>query len=246
MEYLCRSATRLPRIANGGPVPNQIDHLVWPIAPTEFGERRCRRRRSSSRAFADRRRYLHLGAVLMPREDMVKHRGFPGRLPGTDFQFTLRRGQSARRDANCARENVMRIAGLPTSARMPGFMQALWEHFGEEPFVRGNLDAGRLSLAFRARGCACRRPVRSRKLRCASADRPGSGARSFSRGVRMTLPRHDCCLRRVNLGGISPKSFRRITCMFASAPTRAMLILVEGPSSKMPCHVLSKPLPFPF
>jgi hypothetical protein len=24
-------------------------------------------------------------------------------------------------------------------------MEALWTHFGEEPFVRGNLDAGRLS-----------------------------------------------------------------------------------------------------
>ena len=22
---------------------------------------------------------------------MIKHRGFPGRLPGTDFQFTVRR-----------------------------------------------------------------------------------------------------------------------------------------------------------
>jgi hypothetical protein len=27
-------------------------------------------------------------------------------------------------------------------------MQALWDHFGEEPFVRGNLDAGRLSWLF--------------------------------------------------------------------------------------------------
>ena len=26
-----------------------------------------------------------------------------------------------------------------------GFMAALWNHFGEEPFERGNLDAGRLS-----------------------------------------------------------------------------------------------------
>ena len=27
-------------------------------------------------------------------------------------------------------------------------MAALWEHFGEEPFERGNLDAGRLSWLF--------------------------------------------------------------------------------------------------
>jgi hypothetical protein len=28
------------------------------------------------------------------------------------------------------------------------FFRALWEHFGAEPFVRGNLDAGRLSWLF--------------------------------------------------------------------------------------------------
>jgi hypothetical protein len=29
-----------------------------------------------------------------------------------------------------------------------GFMAALWQQFGEEPFERGNLDAGRLSWLF--------------------------------------------------------------------------------------------------
>ena len=29
-----------------------------------------------------------------------------------------------------------------------GFLAALWAHFGEEPFERGNLDAGRLSWLF--------------------------------------------------------------------------------------------------
>lgn len=28
------------------------------------------------------------------------------------------------------------------------FFQALWDHFGEQPFERGNLDAGRLSWFF--------------------------------------------------------------------------------------------------
>ncbi len=28
------------------------------------------------------------------------------------------------------------------------FMAALWDHFGEAPFERGNLDAGRLSWLF--------------------------------------------------------------------------------------------------
>ena len=29
-----------------------------------------------------------------------------------------------------------------------GFLAALWEHFGDQPFERGNLDAGRLSWLF--------------------------------------------------------------------------------------------------
>ena len=28
------------------------------------------------------------------------------------------------------------------------FLSALWEHFGDQPFERGNLDAGRLSWLF--------------------------------------------------------------------------------------------------
>nr|WP_108815262.1 hypothetical protein [Loktanella sp. Alg231-35] len=75
---------------------------------------------------------------------MDKHRGFPGRLPGTDFQFTLRR---ANKDgATPLTERVRYPDRRPADKRADaGFMQALWEHFGEEPFVRGNLDAGRLS-----------------------------------------------------------------------------------------------------
>lgn len=78
---------------------------------------------------------------------MDKHRGFPGRLPGTDFQFTLRR---ANKDgATALSERIRYPDRRPADRRADaGFMQALWEHFGEEPFVRGNLDAGRLSWLF--------------------------------------------------------------------------------------------------
>ena len=78
---------------------------------------------------------------------MDKHRGFPGRLPGTDFQFTLRR---ANKDgATALSERIRYPDRRPADKRADaGFMQALWEHFGEEPFVRGNLDAGRLSWLF--------------------------------------------------------------------------------------------------
>ncbi|WP_425099466.1 hypothetical protein [Tropicibacter sp. S64] len=78
---------------------------------------------------------------------MLKHRGFPGRLPGTDFQFTLRRANPKGATPLTARERFRdrRPADRRADA---GFMKALWEHFGEEPFERGNLDAGRLSWLF--------------------------------------------------------------------------------------------------
>jgi hypothetical protein len=76
---------------------------------------------------------------------MLKHRGFPGRMPGTDFQFTIRRAnlkegatKLVRRERFKDRKHVDRLADQ-------AFLAALWQHFGEEPFERGNLDAGRLS-----------------------------------------------------------------------------------------------------
>ena len=78
---------------------------------------------------------------------MDKHRGFPGRLPGTDFQFVLRRANKA--GATEITERVRYPDRRPADKRADaGFMKALWEHFGEEPFVRGNLDAGRLGWLF--------------------------------------------------------------------------------------------------
>lgn len=79
---------------------------------------------------------------------MLKHRGFPSRLPGTDFQFTIRRANHkqgatklVRRERFKDRKHLDRMADQ-------GFMAALWAQFGEEPFERGNLDAGRLSWLF--------------------------------------------------------------------------------------------------
>ncbi|GFE65683.1 hypothetical protein KIN_27570 [Litoreibacter roseus] len=76
--------------------------------------------------------------------DMLKHKGFPSRLPGTDFQFTLRRENKSGATPLIARE---RFADRKPADRRAdeGFVWALWDYFGEEPFVRGNLDAGRLS-----------------------------------------------------------------------------------------------------
>ncbi|MFN3294338.1 MAG: hypothetical protein ACK414_12925 [Gemmobacter sp.] len=79
---------------------------------------------------------------------MLKHRGFPGRMPGTDFQFTIRRAnvkdgatKLIRRERFKDRKHLDRMADR-------AFMAALWQYFGAEPFVRGNLDAGRLSWLF--------------------------------------------------------------------------------------------------
>lgn len=83
----------------------------------------------------------------MALEYMLKHRGFPGRLPGTDFQFTLRRANPKgatpieRRERHADRKPADRRADA-------GFVAALWETFGDQPFERGNLDAGRLSWLF--------------------------------------------------------------------------------------------------
>lgn len=75
---------------------------------------------------------------------MLKHKGFPSRLPGTDFQFTIRRDN--KKGATPLVERERYADRKPADRRADeGFMWALWEHFGEDPFPRGNLDAGRLS-----------------------------------------------------------------------------------------------------
>lgn len=75
---------------------------------------------------------------------MLKHRGFPGRLPGTDFQFVIRRADPKGATPLKARERY-RDRKKPDREADAGFIAALIDHFGEEPFERGNLDAGRLN-----------------------------------------------------------------------------------------------------
>ena len=68
-------------------------------------------------------------------------------MPGTGVQFTIRRANP---------RGVTPIKALPRRAR-PGtaehridaaFLHALWHHFGDEPFERGNLDGERLCRLF--------------------------------------------------------------------------------------------------
>lgn len=78
---------------------------------------------------------------------MIKHRGFPGRLAGTDFQFVIRRAHKDGATKLVARTRFP--DRKPADRRADaGFMKALWEYFGDSPFERGNLDAGRLSWLF--------------------------------------------------------------------------------------------------
>ncbi len=75
---------------------------------------------------------------------MLKHKGFPSRLPGTDFQFTIRRDNKG--GATRLVERARYADRRPADRRADvGFVAALWEYFGEDSFERGNLDAGRLS-----------------------------------------------------------------------------------------------------
>ncbi len=78
---------------------------------------------------------------------MLKHRGFPGRLAGTDYQFTIRRANPKGVTPLTRRERFR--DRKPADRRADAaFIEALWAQFGDQPFERGNLDAGRLSWLF--------------------------------------------------------------------------------------------------
>ena len=79
---------------------------------------------------------------------MLKHRGFPGRLPSTDLQFTIRRANHKDGPARIIKRERFRDRKHIDRMADETFMAALWAHFGEEQFERGNLDAGRLSWLF--------------------------------------------------------------------------------------------------
>ncbi len=79
---------------------------------------------------------------------MLKHRGFPGRLPGSDFQFVIRRANMKDGASKITKRERFKDRKAADRKADAGFMAALWAQFGEEPFERGNLDAGRLSWLF--------------------------------------------------------------------------------------------------
>ncbi|MGQ0610123.1 MAG: hypothetical protein ACT4N9_03330 [Paracoccaceae bacterium] len=76
---------------------------------------------------------------------MLKHRGFPSRMAGTDFQFTIRRENRKEGPTKLVRRERYRDRKPADKRADAAFVAAIWAVFGEEPFERGNLDAGRLS-----------------------------------------------------------------------------------------------------
>jgi hypothetical protein len=79
---------------------------------------------------------------------MIKHRGFPGRLPGSDFQFIIRRANHKDGPTKITRRERFKDRKHADRMADQGFLAALWQHFGDAPFERGNLDAGRISWLF--------------------------------------------------------------------------------------------------
>lgn len=78
---------------------------------------------------------------------MLKHRGFPSRLPSSDSHFTIRRANPKGVTPLVARKRFADRRAIDRRAD-EAFLGALIAHFGDEPFARGNLDAGRLSWLF--------------------------------------------------------------------------------------------------
>lgn len=89
--------------------------------------------------------------------DMTKHRGFPSGLPGTGFQFTVRRANP--KGATKIIERKRFNDRTPTEKLADAaFLHAIWHMFGSDPFERGNLDAGRISWLFNREIVPAERP----------------------------------------------------------------------------------------
>ncbi len=75
---------------------------------------------------------------------MIKYKGFPSRMPGTDFQFTIRRMNPKGATKLISRQRFKYRRRADSLADVT-FLKSLVEYFGETSFERGCLDAGRLS-----------------------------------------------------------------------------------------------------
>ena len=80
----------------------------------------------------------------MPLPHMTKHKGIPSGLPGTGYQFTLRRANPKGATKLFAKKRYQDRTKQDQMADT-AFLHSLWHKFGPEPFERGNLDVGRIA-----------------------------------------------------------------------------------------------------
>jgi hypothetical protein len=81
-----------------------------------------------------------MGAKILP---MFKHRGFPEYAPGSDHKVTIRRAGKAPTPLRARERYRDRKADM---LRVDAFFLALLiDEYGDAPFPRGNLDAGRIN-----------------------------------------------------------------------------------------------------
>ena len=129
------------------------------------------------------------GVAVMPAprrggRAMLKHRGFPGRLPGSDLQFTIRRADAQGRDAAEGARALCR----PAAARPGGGQGVPRRALGA--FRRGALRARQprrrpARLAAAARGaCRSEDPFDPASYEATAAGRPRAGAEELSRDLR--------------------------------------------------------------
>ena len=78
---------------------------------------------------------------------MFKHRGFPSGIKQTKIHFTIRRQNKVAPAKIFKRERFSDRRQSDSKADQI-FLSYLYAYFGDKPFIRGNLDAGRINWLF--------------------------------------------------------------------------------------------------
>ena len=74
---------------------------------------------------------------------MLKHRGFPEYVPRTDHTVTIRRAGTTPTPLKARERYRDRKADMRRADAF--FLELLIDRYGDAPFERGNLDAGRIN-----------------------------------------------------------------------------------------------------
>ena len=120
---------------------------------------------------------------------MLKHRGFPGAPAGHRSSVHHPPGESEGRRRRSRRRERYADRRPADRAADAAFLAALWEHFGEEPFERGNLDAGRLCWLFGREVVPAEEPFDPASYEALLQHRPGRARAELSGGLRGWMTR---------------------------------------------------------